>query len=207
MSVWADPPVPGARIEAGKDSGRRHLCLEEMSRGFLRPSLEETLAFSRSRSVGEEEEAGVVGTCWIRFFFFILFFPCYSFVFSFCYHTLIAFFCGDSGAPFHRRFSFVAVSPRVKGRPEVRGLGVSWWSFPGSELSVTWRRVSRRGVKDQVGVRGRSAWYENRFRCFSFWWVSLVRFAESRGCLFFWAGGLFRTFSVAAVVTGSRMYQ
>ena len=73
MSVWADPPVPGARIEAGKDSGRRHLCLEEMSRGFLRPSLEETLAFSRSRSVGEEEEAGVVGTCWIRFFFYFVF--------------------------------------------------------------------------------------------------------------------------------------
>ena len=71
MTVWADPPVPSVRIEAVpplffffffffslcssscKDSGRRHLCLEEVSRGFLRPSREETLASNRSRSVGE----------------------------------------------------------------------------------------------------------------------------------------------------------
>ena len=50
-----------------KDSGGGHSCLVEVSRGFLRPSLEETLAFNRWRSVGEEEEAEVVGTYRVRF--------------------------------------------------------------------------------------------------------------------------------------------
>ena len=45
-----------------KDSGGRHSCLVEVSSSFLRPSLEETLVFNCSRSVGEEEEAEVVGT-------------------------------------------------------------------------------------------------------------------------------------------------
>ena len=36
-----------------EDSGREHLCSQEVSRGSLRPSLEETLAFNRSKSVGE----------------------------------------------------------------------------------------------------------------------------------------------------------
>ena len=70
-----------------KDSGGGHSCLVEVSGGFLRPSLEETLAFNRSRLVGEEEEAGVVGTCQIRF---LMFFLCLPFVFLLLY-TLICF--------------------------------------------------------------------------------------------------------------------
>ena len=76
-----------------EDSGGGHSCLVEVSGGFLRPSLEETLAFNRSRSVGEEEEAGVVGTCQIRF---LMFSPCLPFVFLLLY--ILICFC----------FSFVA---------------------------------------------------------------------------------------------------
>ena len=56
-----------------KDSDGGHMCPEEVSGGFLRPSLEETLASNRSRSVGGEEEEGVVGSCRIRFL------SCFSF--------------------------------------------------------------------------------------------------------------------------------
>ena len=77
-----------------EDSDGEHLYSEELSRGFLRPSLEKTLAFSRSRSVGEEEEEGAVGSCRIRF---LMFFFCLPFVFLLCC-TLICF-C----------FSFVAM--------------------------------------------------------------------------------------------------
>ena len=111
MSVWADPPVPGARIEAGKDSGRRHLCLEEMSRGFLRPSLEETLVFSRSRSVGEEEEAGVVGTCWIRFFFLFCFSLVIPLSFPFVITRSLLSFVGTPVPPFTDDFPLLRLAP------------------------------------------------------------------------------------------------
>ena len=67
-----------------KDSDSRHLCLVEVSRGFLRQSLEETLTFNRSILVEEEEEAEVVQTYQIRF---LLSSFCFSFVF-FCYFPL-----------------------------------------------------------------------------------------------------------------------
>ena len=100
-AVWADLPVPsfvGPALRQGfllsrEDSDGQHLCSEEVSRGFLRPSLEETLASNHSRSVGEEEEEEVVGSCRIRF---LLFFLCLPFVFPLSY-TLICFY-----------FSFVA---------------------------------------------------------------------------------------------------
>ena len=74
-----------------EDSGGEHLCPEEVSRGFLRPSLRETLAFNRSRSVGEEEVVEVVVSCPIRFlifsfglsFVFLLFYTLICFYFSF----------------------------------------------------------------------------------------------------------------------------
>ena len=47
------------------------------------------MAFNRSRSVGEEEEAEVVGTYPIRF---LLFFFCFSFVFLSCF-SFVALFC------------------------------------------------------------------------------------------------------------------
>ena len=81
-------------IEAGlplsrEDSDGGHLCPEEVSRGFLRPSLEETLAFNRSRSVGEEKEVGIEGSCRIRF---PLFSFCLPFVF-FCFiHSFVSVF-------------------------------------------------------------------------------------------------------------------
>ena len=76
-----------------EDSDGEHLCSEEVSRVFLRPSLEETVASNRSRSVGEEEEEGVVGFCRIRFLLFLF---CLPFVFPLSY-TFICFY-----------FSFVA---------------------------------------------------------------------------------------------------
>ena len=84
------------RVEAGfllsrEDSDREHLCSEEVSRGFLRPSLEETLAYNRSRSVGEEDTDSVMGSCRIRFlmfsfclpFVFLLFYKLICFCFAF----------------------------------------------------------------------------------------------------------------------------
>ena len=73
-----------------EDSDGGHLCPEEVSRDFLRPSLEETLGSNRSRSVGEEERAEVVGSCRIRFLFV---FPLSSFCFFvfLCHYTLICF--------------------------------------------------------------------------------------------------------------------
>ena len=76
-----------------EDSGGEHLCSEEVSRGFLRPSLEETFAFNHSKWVGEVEVAGVVGSCQIRFLMSSF---CLSFVFL-LFYTLICFY-----------FSFVA---------------------------------------------------------------------------------------------------
>ena len=96
MGGSAGPSDCVSCIEAGfpfscEDSDGGYLCPEEVSRGFLRPSLEETLAFSRSRSVGEEEEVGVEGSCRIRFllfsfclpFFFLLFYTLVCFCVSF----------------------------------------------------------------------------------------------------------------------------
>ena len=58
-----------------------------MSGGFLRPSLEETLAYNRSISVGEEEKGGVVGSFRI---WFLMFSFCLPFVFL-LFYTLICF--------------------------------------------------------------------------------------------------------------------
>ena len=71
-----------------EDSGREQLCSEVVSRGFLRPSLEERLAFNRSRSVGEEEVVGVVGSYHVRFLMSSF---CLSFVFL-LFYTLICFY-------------------------------------------------------------------------------------------------------------------
>ena len=70
-----------------EDSGRKHLNSEEVRRGFLRPSLEETLAFERSRSVGEQKLAEVVGSCQI---WFLMSFFCLSFIFL-LFYTYICF--------------------------------------------------------------------------------------------------------------------
>ena len=36
-------------------------------------------------------------------------------------------------------------------------------------------------IQGQVSVRWRFAWFAGRFKCLFFRWISLVRFAESRG--------------------------
>ena len=74
-----------------EDSGGEHLCSEEVSRGLLRPSLEETFAFNHSKWVGEVEVAGVLVSCQIPFlmssfclsFVFLLFYILICFYFSF----------------------------------------------------------------------------------------------------------------------------
>ena len=86
QSQWLCSYIEAGFLLSREDSDGEHLCSEEVSRGFLRPSIEETLASNRSRSVGEEEQEGVVGSCRIRFllfsFVFLLFFLCltHSFV-------------------------------------------------------------------------------------------------------------------------------
>ena len=59
-----------------------------MGWGFLRPSLEETLAFNHLRSVGEEEGAEVVGTYEIQF---LLSSICLSFLFLSCFSVVLSF--------------------------------------------------------------------------------------------------------------------
>ena len=74
----------------------------QVSRGFLRPSLEETLAFNRSRSIVVEEEAEVVGTYRIRFFclsfvflfFFFIVFPCPFFCLSLIFACMLLLYVG-----------------------------------------------------------------------------------------------------------------
>ena len=75
-----------------EDSDGGHLCPEEVRRGFLRPSLEETMASNRSRSVGEEEKAEVLGSCRI---WFLLSSLCLPFVCLLSLHThlFLFFFC------------------------------------------------------------------------------------------------------------------
>ena len=97
MGGSAGPSDCVSCIEAGfplsrEDSDGGHLCPEEVSGSFLRPSLEETLASNCSRSVGEEERADVVGSCRIRFLLSSL---CLPFVFLLSLHThlLLFFFC------------------------------------------------------------------------------------------------------------------
>ena len=121
-----------------KDSGGRHSCLVEVSGGFLRPSLEETLAFNCSRSVREEEEAEVVGTYQIRF---LLFFFCLSFVsflvfFFFCrfpfsslnFRTLVTLLCGDASASL-TGFLLLRLAPLLRKVPKWR-----WWISCGGAL-------------------------------------------------------------------------
>ena len=108
-----------------KDSGGGHSCLVEVSRGFLRPSLEETLAFNRWRSVGEEEEAEVVGTCQIRFL-----------MFSLC--LLLFFFCYTR--------SFVSVFLLLPGE------GVPTWTLP--FVRGTWHQDQRREWKPSKRLYG-----------------------------------------------------
>ena len=72
-----------------EDSGGKHLCSEVVRGGFLRPSLEEILAFNRSKSVGEEEVVEVVGSYQVRFLMSSF---CLSFVF-FCFtHSFVSIF-------------------------------------------------------------------------------------------------------------------
>ena len=81
-------------------------------------------------------------------------------------------------------FSFVTVGPRNIGRPktEVR------FSRDGALLDRVCLSLERgfaaRFNKARLGMR---AW----FRCLFFWWISLVRFAESRDFFAFRAGSLF----------------
>ena len=83
MSLVCVGGSPGPRvficIEVGvgllwKESGGEHLFSEEGKRGLLRPSLEETLASDGLRLVGEEETVVVVGTDWIWFLMFFIYF-------------------------------------------------------------------------------------------------------------------------------------
>ena len=161
-----------------KDSGGRHSCLVEVSWGFLRPSLEGTLAFNRSRSVGEEEEAEVVGTYQIRFLlssfcfllFFFLFFLCRFPLSSLDFRTLVTLLSGDASAPL-TRFLLLCLAHVAKGGPKT---GVM--DFLVIELSWTGFVCRLRGVlppciQGQVRVRWRFAWFADRFRCLFFQWV------------------------------------
>ena len=158
-SVWADLAVPVGWfcIEAGfllsrKNSGKRHSCPEEMSCGFLRPSLEETLAFNRSRSVAEEEEAGVQGTYHVRFLLFSFCLSCVFFCcFSFCrfplssldFRMLVTLLCGDASAPL-TGFLLLRLAPVAKEGPKTEVVDFLSWRSPGQGLSVACEGFCRR---------------------------------------------------------------
>ena len=56
-----------------------------------------------------------------------------------------------------------------------------------------------------MSVRWRFALFAGRFRCLFFRWISLVRFAESRGFCCLRADGLFRTCVEVGVVVGAHV--
>ena len=99
--------------------------MNNIARYALRPSLEEILAFNRSRSVGEEEEAGVVVTCQIWFLMFSLCLP----LFFFCY-----------------THSFVSVFLLLPGE------GVPTWTLP--FVRGTWHQDQRREWKPSKRLYG-----------------------------------------------------
>ena len=92
-----------------EDSGREYFYREEVSSGFLRPSLEETLASKRLTSVRGRGGGGSKVLLDTVFFLFFLSYFSFAFLF-FCHRTFLALFCRDSGASL-TLISFVAVSP------------------------------------------------------------------------------------------------
>ena len=99
--------------------------------------------FNRSRSVGEDEEAEVVGTYQIRFLLFFFSYFCFSFLFFFCrfplsfldFRTLITLLCGDASAPL-TGFLLLRLAPVTKEGPKTGVVDFLWWSSPRKGLSV-----------------------------------------------------------------------
>ena len=99
--------------------------------------------FNRLRSVGEDEEAEVVGTYQIRFLLFFFCYFCFSFLFFFCrfplssldLRTLITLLCGDASAPL-TGFLLLRLAPVTKEGSKTEVVGFLWWSSPGQRLSV-----------------------------------------------------------------------
>ena len=127
----------------------------EVSWGFLRRSLKETLAFNCLRSVGEEEETVVVGTYWIPF---LLSSFCLSFVFLSCFPLSLFLYLPLIFARWLLYFVgmlmprslnfFCCVWLTLLREAPYRGWWIYlWWRAPGQGLSVAWegfcRHVSR----------------------------------------------------------------
>ena len=102
------------------------------------------MAFSRSRSVGEEEKAEVVGDQPDTVsFVFLLFFFCFSFLFFLCFfcclplifaHSLLLFV--GMLVPLSLDF-FCCGWPLLLRKAPKRGWWILlWWSSPGQGLSV-----------------------------------------------------------------------
>ena len=99
--------------------------------------------FNRLRSVGEDEEAEVVGTYQIRFLLFFFSYFCFSFLFFFCrfplssldLRTLITLLCGDASAPL-TGFLLLLLAPVAKEGPKTEVVDFLWWSPPGQSFSV-----------------------------------------------------------------------
>ena len=108
-----------------EDSGGEHLCSEVVSGGFLRPSLKETLVFNRSRSVGEEEVVGVVGSYQV---WFLMSSFCLSFVFLCFTHSFVSIFL------------------------LLPGEGVPTWTLP--FVRGTWHQDQRRKWKQSKQLHG-----------------------------------------------------
>ena len=133
------------------------------------------MGFNRSRSVGEEEEAEVVGTYQIPF---LLFFFCLSFVFLSCF-SFVAFLCLPLilvhsllyyvGIPVPLSLDFFCCGwpPLLRKVPKRR-----WWISCGGALLDRVCLSLQRGlppcIQGQVGVGWRLAWFAGRFRCHFF---------------------------------------
>ena len=121
---------------------------------------------------------------------FLLFFFCLSFVFLSC--VLVAFlslplifarsllYYVGMPVPLSMDFCCCGWPPLLRKVPK-RG----WWISCGGALLDRLCLSLERGlppcIQGQVSVRWRFAWFAGRFRCLFFRWISLVRFAESRG--------------------------
>ena len=102
------------------------------------------MAFNRSRSVEEGEEAEVVGDLPDTVSFVLLFvFLLYFFLVFFCrfllssldFRTLVTFIGGDASAPVSG-FLLLRLAPVAKEGTKMVVMGFLWWSSPGQSVSV-----------------------------------------------------------------------
>ena len=123
------------------------------------------MAFNRSQSVDEEEEAEVVETCQIRFLLSsfclsFVFLCCFSFVGFLCFfhdfRTLITLIWGDAGAPL-TGFLLLCLAHIAKGGTKTGVVDFFVVELPWTGFVCHLRGVLPPCIQEQVSVRWRFA--------------------------------------------------